>query len=117
MSASAKGSVETPGKQVQQKAGLNRAILDVGFGEIRRQILYKAQWSGRITVLIDRWYPSSKRCGACGHLHGNLRLSDRQWTCPECGTRHDRDLNAARNILAAGKAILAGADAQRVHVQ
>ncbi len=117
MTASAKGSVETPGKQVQQKAGLNRAILDVGFGEIRRQILYKAQWSGRITVLIDRWYPSSKRCGACGHLHGKLRLSDRHWTCPECGTRHDRDLNAARNILAAGKAILAGADAQRVHVQ
>ncbi|BCU08424.1 RNA-guided endonuclease InsQ/TnpB family protein [Allochromatium tepidum] len=89
--------------------------LDVGFGEIRRQIDYKAQWYGRTVVQIDRWYPSSQRCACCGHLHRALRLSDRHWICSSCGTRHDRDLNAARNILAAGRAILQGADALRVH--
>lgn len=115
MTASARGTSEQPGKRVRQKAGLNRAVLDVGFGEIRRQLDYKAAWSGRTTVKIDRWYPSSQRCGQCGHLHRALRLSDRHWTCPACGTRHDRDLNAACNILAAGKAILRGADALRVH--
>ncbi|BCU08385.1 RNA-guided endonuclease InsQ/TnpB family protein [Allochromatium tepidum] len=115
LTAGAKGTAEQPGKRVRRKAGLNRAILDVGFGEIRRQIDYKAQWYGRTMVLIDRWYPSSQRCCRCGHLHRALRLSDRHWTCSACGTRHDRDLNAARNILAAGQAILQGADALRVH--
>jgi putative transposase len=115
MTASAKGTVEQPGKRVKQKSGLNRSVLSVGFGEIRRQIEYKAQWYGRTAVKIDRWYPSSKRCRACGHIHRDLRLSDRHWTCPACGTRHDRDLNAAYNILGAGKAILKGADALRVH--
>ena len=114
MTASAKGSLEQPGKRVRQKAGLNRAILNVGFDEICRQIDYKAQWYGRTTVKIDRWYPSSQRCGQCGQPHRALRLSDRHWTCPACGTRHDRDLNAACNILAAGKVILQGADVRRV---
>lgn len=115
MTASAKGTAEQPGKKVRQKAGLNRAILDVGFDEIRRQIDYKAQWYGRTTVQIDPWYPSSQRCSICGHIHRALRLRDRQWTCSRRGARQDRDLNAARNILAAGQAILQGADALRVH--
>jgi len=115
MTASAKGTTENPGKQVKQKSGLNQAVLNVGFGELRRQLTYKAKWHGRTAVAIDRWYPSSKRCGACGHLHRDLRLSDRHWSCPECGTRHDRDLNEAHNILLAGKATLKGADALRVH--
>lgn len=115
MTASAKGTVETPGKNVKQKAGLNRSVLDVGFGEIRRQIEYKAQWAGRTTVKIDRWYPSSKRCSGCGHIHQRLTLATRRWTCPDCGAVHDRDENAAKNILAAGKAILQGAAALRVH--
>ncbi|MBK5965280.1 hypothetical protein CCR95_14580 [Thiocystis minor] len=115
MTASTKGTVETPGKNVKQKARLNRSVLDVGFGEIRRQIEYKAQWAGRTTVKIDRWYPSSKRCSGCGHVRQRLTLATRRWTCPDCGAVHDRDENAAKNILAAGKAILQGAAALRVH--
>lgn len=115
MTASSSGTVEQPGKNVSQKSGLNRSIQNVGFGELRRQLEYKALWYGRTTVAIDRWYPSSKRCSCCGHVLRKLSLSTRKWTCSECGTTHDRDDNAAKNILAAGKAVLAGADALRVH--
>ncbi len=66
---------------------------------------------GRQLVVIDRWYPSTKTCSACGHLLAELSLSTRTWQCPSCGTRHDRDINAATNILAAGQAVTAcGAD-------
>ena len=68
---------------------------------------YKCERSGRDLVVIDRWYPSSKTCSACGHLLAELSLGTRQWTCPSCGARHDRDLNAAKNILAAGQAVTA----------
>ena len=61
----------------------------------------------RNLVVTDRWYPSSKTCSACGHRLAELSLGTRQWTCPSCGTRHDRDLNAATNILAAGQAVTA----------
>ncbi|GAB3009433.1 RNA-guided endonuclease InsQ/TnpB family protein [Saccharothrix stipae] len=73
-----------------------------------RQLEYKAARAGRAVVVIDRWYPSSKTCSACGHLLAELKLSVRHWTCPDCRTRHDRDLNAARNILAAGRAVARG---------
>jgi putative transposase len=56
---------------------------------------------------IDRWYPSSKRCSDCGHVVSKLPLKVREWTCPECGMIHDRDVNAARNVLAAGLAVSA----------
>lgn len=115
MTASAAGTADAPGVKVRQKAGLNRAILGVGFSEIQRQLIYKARWAGRSTVKIDRWYPSSKRCSICGHTLKHLALSQRHWRCPECETHHDRDENAAKNILRAGKAVLAGADAQRGH--
>jgi putative transposase len=100
MSASAKGSAEQPGTRVRQKAGLNRAILDTAFGELRRQIAYKAAWHGRELAVVERWAPSSKTCSHCGHELGELALSVRAWTCPSCGTEHDRDVNAARNLLA-----------------
>jgi putative transposase len=87
------------------KAGLNKAILDAGMGEFRRQLEYKAERHGRTLVVIDRWYPSSKTCAACGHLLKELSLSTRHWSCPSCGARHDRDTNAAKNILAAGQAV------------
>jgi putative transposase len=87
---------------------LARAIAACGWGEFRRQLEYKCQRYGRRLVVIDRWYPSSKTCSACGHLLAELSLSTRQWTCPSCGTRHDRDINAARNILAAGPAVARG---------
>jgi putative transposase len=87
---------------------LARAISDCGWGEFRRQLEYKCQRYGRDLVVIDRWYPSSKTCSACGHLLAELRLSVRHWTCPACRARHDRDINAARNILAAGLAVARG---------
>jgi len=88
---------------------LARAISDCGWGEFRRQLEYKCERYGRRLVLIDRWYPSSKTCSACGHLLADLSLSARHWRCPSCGTRHDRDINAAKNILAAGLAATRGA--------
>jgi putative transposase len=64
---------------------------------------------------IDQWYPSSKRCSARGHILDALSLDTRQWHCPDCGLRHDRDINSATNILSVGLAILAGADQLRLH--
>jgi putative transposase len=84
---------------------LHRAISGCGWGEFRRQLGYKCQRYGRRLVVIDRWYPSSKTCSACGHRLAELTLNTRQWTCPSCGARHDRDINAAKNILAAGHAV------------
>ena len=65
-------------------------------------IAYKAVWYGRTLVKVDRWFPSTKTCSACGTTGHVLTLSDREWECSDCGTRHDRDVNAARNILAQG---------------
>jgi putative transposase len=87
---------------------LARAISDCGWGEFRRQLAYKCQRYGRELVVISRWYPSSKTCSACGHLLAGLSLSIRHWTCPSCRARHDRDVNAAKNILAAGLAVARG---------
>jgi putative transposase len=87
---------------------LARAISDCGWGEFRRQLAYKCGRYGRTLVVIDRWYPSSKTCSACGHLTVKLSLSTRRWTRPACRARHDRDLNAAKNILAAGHAVAQG---------
>jgi putative transposase len=86
-------------------------IGDCGWGEFRRQLEYKCQRYRRRLVVIDRWYPSSKTCSACGYLLAELSLGTRHWTCPSCGAWHDRDINAATNILAAGQAVTAcGAD-------
>jgi putative transposase len=86
---------------------LAKAISDVGWAEFVRQLEYKANWYGRTLVKIDKWYPSSKRCHDCGHILDSLSLDIRHWVCPECGVAHDRDLNAARNILSAGLAVTA----------
>jgi putative transposase len=83
---------------------LARAISDCGWGEFRRQLQYKCQRAGRRLVVIGRWYPSSKTCSACGLVLADLPLQVRAWRCPSCRARHDRDLNAAKNILAAGLA-------------
>jgi len=85
---------------------LARAISDAGWGELVRFLEYKCQWYGRTLVKIDRWFPSSKRCGNCSYTLNQLPLSFRQWDCPSCNTTHCRDTNAARNILAAGLAVL-----------
>lgn len=94
---------------------LAKAIHDVGWSELVRQLEYKARWYGRTFVQIDRFYPSSKRCSCCGHILSSLALSTRTWACPECSTEHDRDINAAINIRDAGMAILAGAELLRQH--
>nr|WP_017975398.1 RNA-guided endonuclease TnpB family protein [Actinopolyspora halophila] len=105
MTSSAKGTVDKPGRNVRAKAGLNRRVLDAALGEFRRQLEYKTARAGKRLLVVDRWYPSSKTCSACGLLLNHLKLSVRHWTCPDCGTRHDRDHNAAKNILAAGRAV------------
>jgi putative transposase len=74
------------------------AISDVGFGEITRQLKYKAPLYGTTLVFADRWFPSSKMCHVCWFVHKDLKLSDREWTCPNCGVKHDRDVNAALNL-------------------
>jgi len=92
---------------MQKNRALAKSISDASWSEFVRQLTYKAQWAERTLVGIDRWYPSSKRCSDCGHTVAKLPLSVRGWTCPECGTIHDRDINAARNVLAAGLAVSA----------
>lgn len=77
---------------------LSRAIADVGFFEFRRQLTYKAAMAGSTVVVASRWFPSSKLCSACGVKHETLTLGERTWTCTSCGTSHDRDINAARNL-------------------
>ena len=77
---------------------LSRAVSDMGFFEFRRQLDYKTAQRGGLVVVADRWYPSSKTCADCGHKLEALPLSVREWTCPECGSIHDRDVNAALNL-------------------
>jgi len=77
---------------------LARAIADMGFAELRRQLIYKAERRGGQVVVIDRWYPSSKTCSCCCHKLDLLDLGMRQWICPACGTLHERDINAAINL-------------------
>ena len=93
-------------KNMLKNHKLAQAISDASWGELIRQLGYKCQWYGRTLVKIERWFPSSKRCGCCGHVVEKLPLDIREWDCPECGTHHDRDINAAQNILAAGLAVI-----------
>jgi len=102
MTASAKGDAANPGKNVAQKSGLNRGMMDVGFGELRRQLDYKAKRSGTQLAVINRWFPSSKTCSACGVVQESMPLNIREWRCPSCGAQHDRDVNAAKNIKRIG---------------
>lgn len=81
---------------------LAKSISDASFGELTRQIEYKSKWYGRSFQKIDRWFPSSKTCHCCGHKMNDMKLSDRSWICPSCGIEHDRDINAAKNILVQG---------------
>ena len=85
---------------------LAESIAEMNFGEFRRMLEYKARWYNRKIVFVDRYYPSSKTCGHCGYKYKNLTLSVREWDCPECGTKHDRDINAAVNVLHEGMRLL-----------
>ncbi|MCL5116464.1 MAG: transposase [Firmicutes bacterium] len=77
---------------------LARAIADMGFGEFRRQLEYKAAQRGKTVIVVNRWYPSSKTCASCGYKIPKMPLAVREWTCPKCHTHHDRDINAAINL-------------------
>jgi putative transposase len=81
-----------------------RSISDAAWRELRSMLDYKAALYGRDLQVVSRWLPSTKRCSACGHTLESIPLSKRHWTCPACGAEHDRDINAAKNILAAGLA-------------
>jgi putative transposase len=94
-------------KNMVRNPKLSKAIADASWSEFTRQLAYKAKWAGRTFVAIDRWFPSTKRCSECGHVLEKMALDVRHWSCPECFAKHDRDVNAARNVLAAGLAVLA----------
>jgi putative transposase len=99
---------------------LAKAISDVGWSEFVRQLDYKSQWYGRTLVKIDRFFPSSKMCHVCKHVVDSLPLDIREWVCPICGTCHDRDHNAALNILAEGLSVAACGESvrpRRTHVR
>lgn len=87
---------------------LAKSIHDAALGELRRQLEYKTVWSRKRLLVVGRYYPSSKTCGACGLINQDLKLSDRSWSCT-CGLMHDRDVNAARNIRTEGLRMLVAA--------
>ena len=93
-------------KGMMKNHKLAESIQEMNFGEFRRMLEYKADWYGRKLVFIDRFYPSSKKCNHCGYINKELKLSDRQWVCPECGSVIERDYNAACNILDEGKRLI-----------
>ena len=98
---------------------LAKHIADAAFGEIFRELEYKAKWYGRTYLPLDRYFPSSKLCSSCGYLLEELPLSVREWDCPACDAHHDPDINAAINIKKAGQYLLkllkaTGSDARKV---
>jgi putative transposase len=91
-------------RNMVKNRSLARTISDAAWSEFRSMLEYKAAWYGREVIAVDRWFPSSKLCSACGALQDKMPLSVRTWTC-DCGTTHDRDVNAAQNLLGAGLAL------------
>ncbi|MFD5652013.1 RNA-guided endonuclease InsQ/TnpB family protein [Streptomyces sp. NPDC127039] len=91
-------------RNMVKNRSLARAISDAAWSDFRSLLEYKAAWYGRDVIAVDRWFPSSKLCSTCGTLQEKMPLNVRTWTC-DCGTTHDRDVNAAKNLLAAGRAV------------
>lgn len=95
-------------KNMLKNHKLAQSISDVSWSKFIEMLKYKSEWNDRQLVQIDRFYPSSKSCSECHYINDNLTLKDREWTCPSCGANHDRDINAAKNILIQGINILSG---------
>ena len=89
------------------KTKLAKSVYDAAWGEFRRMLTYKAQRRGKLVLVVDRFFPSTKQCGTCG-VRATLSLSDRTWMCSVCHTSHDRDLNAATNIKREALAVATG---------
>ncbi|GAA2926816.1 RNA-guided endonuclease TnpB family protein [Streptomyces thioluteus] len=92
-------------RNMVKNRSLARAISDAAWSEFRNMLEYKADWYGREVIAVDRFFPSSRLCSHCGSLAGAMPLHIRKWTCDNCGTVHDRDVNAAKNLRAAGLAV------------
>jgi putative transposase len=90
-------------KNMQQNGNLARHITQAGWSQIVRRLRDKCKWYGRTLVIADKWFPSSQRCSECGHVSGKKSLDVRDWTCSGCGTCHDRDINAAKNLSRVGQ--------------
>ena len=84
-----------------------KEISDVSWGEITRQLTYKAAWYGRTLIKVGKFFPSTKKCSHCGYILPEIKLNVRKWRCPQCSKMHDRDINAAKNILAEGHSVIA----------
>uniref|UniRef100_UPI0013D537E8 RNA-guided endonuclease TnpB family protein n=1 Tax=Candidatus Frankia alpina TaxID=2699483 RepID=UPI0013D537E8 len=97
---------DLPVRNLLRNHSLARSISDASWSELRRMVEYKAGWYGRTVIAVDRFYPSSKTCSVCGVVVAELPLHVREWECV-CGAVHDRDVNAAKNLLAAGLAVSA----------
>src|SRR3990167_274347 len=106
MSKSASGTVESPGKNVSAKSGLNKSLLDQGFGEFKRQLEYKINWQGGILIKVNPQYTSQK-CHVCGHIDKENRKSQSNFACIACHHKENADINAAKNILSSGHVVLA----------
>ena len=106
MSKSSKGNSEEPGKKVAQKSGLNRSILDQGWGEFRRQLAYKVQWHGGMLLVVPP-HNTSRTCPCCGHVSGDNRLTQAKFLCVDCGYANNADVVGAINILERGYRLLA----------
>ena len=89
-------------KGMMNNRKLSKSIWDCSLYELVRQIKYKCKWYGREFLQVSRWFASSKICGSCGYVNDGLTLADREWVCPRCSMKHDRDRNAAKNILRQG---------------
>lgn len=110
MSKSAAGTIENKGRNVKAKSGLNKSILDQGWFEFRRQLEYKQAWQGGQLIAVPPQY-TSQRCACCGHTAKANRTTQSRFECMVCGHAENADVNAARNILAAGLAVLACGEA------
>jgi transposase len=99
-------------KNIMKNHCLAQAMSDVSLGTFYTMLEYKANWNERSFVKIDRFFPSSKTCSSCGWIKQDLTLDIREWACPICGEKHDRDFNASKNILKQGLKILSGSGAE-----